>query len=229
MVGLEVGTFTVMWGGRPEVHATATGPAAGFVAHVIRESIPDHTVSRADVAYDVDEPGAFDRLYKRVHELAREGGSAGGRKVSTETAGDWLDLERGRTFYAGGRTSRLRVRVYEKGHEQRSRDEFCGASLDWVRVEWQLRPDSGQSGWLARATPLDALGLTPFGSRVAAAVIAQDVEPVGASLRFASQDPGFWMAKQYRRVLAGIAALDPADAHAELVRLLDLVEPRNVP
>ena len=198
-----------------------------FVASVLREWFPDHSVSRADVAFDVDTPGSFERLYKRVHVLARDGAAVGGRKVGTSTEGDWLDQEAGRTFYAGGRTSRLRVRVYEKGHEQRSKDPACGASLDWTRVEWQLRPSSDQKRWLATASPLDALGLSPFGASVAAAVLGEDVEVVGNTLMFASQDPGYWMVHQYRAVVLDLLALDPADAHARLSQLLEQTRPKT--
>lgn len=225
--GLEVGSVIVLWGVNVGVHVQATGAAAGFVVGYLREWWPEHLVSRADVAYDVDAPGSFERLYKRVHELARSGSASGGRKIGTETAGDWLDQESGRTFYAGGRTSRLRVRVYEKGHEQRAKDENCGASLDWTRVEWQLRPSSGQKEWLATASPLDALGLTPFGAEVAAAIIGHDVESSGAVLRFASQDPAYWMAKQYRRVLLELLELDADDLRDRLVQLVDQSAPTS--
>ena len=224
--GLSVGSVGVFWGVNAGVHVQGTGAAAVFVASVLREWWPDHAVSRADVAYDVDAPGAFERLYKRVHLLARDGAARGGRKIGTSTEGDWLDELDGRTFYAGGRTSRLRVRVYEKGHEQRSKDPLCGASLDWTRVEWQLRPSSDQKAWLGSASPLDALGLSPFGAAVAAAIIAENVEPVGSLLRFASQDPAYWMVKQYRRVVLGLLELDPDDLRAQLVLLVEQTEPK---
>ena len=223
--GVPVGSVTVLWGGNSGVHVQGTSSAAEAVANVVREFWPDHLVSRADVAYDVVEPGSFERLWRRVHGLARDGAASGGRKVSTSTEGDWLDGENGRTFYAGGRASRLRVRVYEKGHEQRARDPLCGASLDWTRCEWQLRPTSDQKGWLARATRLDALGLTPFGAAVAAAVVGEAVEPAGAVLRFASQDPAYWMAKQYRRVVLELLALDPVDMRDRLVSLVEQAAP----
>ena len=219
--GLVVGSVGVFWGVNAGVHVQGTGPAAVFVASVLRQWWPDHAVSRADVAFDVDSVGSFDRLYKRVHLLARDGAAVGGRKIGTSTEGDWLDGERGRTFYAGGRTSRLRVRVYEKGHEQRSKDPNCSASLDWTRVEWQLRPSSDQKRWLGTATPLDALGLSPFGACVAAAVLGENVESVGGTLRFASQDPGYWMVHQYRGVVVDLLALDPDDMRRRLVELLD--------
>lgn len=224
LVGVDVGSVRVFFGGE-DVHVQATSAVAEPVADLLRAHWPDHTVSRADVAWDVVEPGSFDRLYKRVHDLARNGSESGGRKVSTSTAGDWLDRLNGRTFYAGGTSSRLRVVVYEKGHEQIAKDPACGADRDWTRVEWRLRPTSNQKTWLAHASKEQALGLSPFGSSVAVDLMGLDVEPVGASLRFASQDPGYWMVRQYRAVVLELLALDPADAVARLAQLVDQTAP----
>lgn len=227
LLGVEVGSVRVFWGGS-DVHVQATGGAADTLADVLRRWWPEHTVSRADVAFDVVEPGSFERLYAEVHRLARDGAARGGRKVSTSTAGDWLDRENGRTFYAGGPSSRVRVRVYEKGHEQRVKDPLCGASLDWTRVEWQLRPTSDQKRWLASASKADALGLSPFGATVADAVLGSDVVPVGAELRFASQDPAYWMTRQYRRVVLALLELDAEDLRDRLVQLVEQTGPSSV-
>ena len=223
LLGVAVGSVKVFYGG-PDVHVQATSAAAEPAVAVLRERWPDHTVSRADVAWDVDAPGAFDRLYRRVHHLARTNPRG---KVSTSQAGDWLDGEQGRTFYAGGTSSRLRVVVYEKGHEQVAKDPNCGASLDWVRVEWRLRPTSDQKGWLARASKEEALGLSAFGAAVAADVIGSEVVPVGNLLRFASQDPGYWMARQYRRVLVELLALDPEDMRDRIAQLVEQAAPND--
>ena len=219
--GVPVGTVKVFYGAG-DVHVQATSAAAEPVADLLRKWWPEHTVSRADVAFDTISAGSFDRLYQRVHHLARTNPRG---KVSTSTAGDWIDRETGRTFYAGGTSSRLRVRVYEKGHEQRAKDPNCGADLDWTRVEWQLRPTSDQKAWLARASKVEALGLSAFGAAVADEVLGADVLAVGNLLRFASQDPAYWMVRQYRRVVLELLALDPQDAHDRLVQLVEQAEP----
>ena len=221
--GVERGSVKVFYGLTGDVHVQGTSKAAQVVADLLRQWWPDHRVSRADVALDVDQVGSFERLWRLVHRLAREGADGGGRKISTSTAGDWIDAEAGRTFYAGGRTSRLLVRVYEKGHEQRGKDPDCGASLDWTRVEWQLRPTSDQKGWLAKASPVEALGLSPFGALVAREVLVEDVVAAGSVLRFASQDPLYWMVRQYRRAVVGLVQLDPDDLRAQLVEMLDRI------
>jgi len=221
LLGVEQGSVKVFYGQSGDVHVQATSEAAVPVASALRDVWPDHLVARADVALDVVQPDSFDRFWRLVHAIARNGGAGGGQKVSTSTAGDWIDAEAGRTFYAGGASSRLRVRVYEKGHEQLGKDPNCGASKDWTRIEWQLRPTSNQKRWLATATPLEALGLSPFGAEVARAVLQEDVITAGALLRFASQDPLFWMVRQYRRAVLGLLELDPDDMRARLVELLD--------
>lgn len=220
LLGVLVGSVRVFWGGE-DVHVQATGAVADTVAEVLREEWPDHIVSRADVAHDVVEAGGFERMWRRVHTLARENPRG---KVSTSTAGDWIDGELGRTFYAGGTGSRLRVRVYEKGHEQRAKDPGCGADLNWVRVEWQLRPTSNQKAWLARASKVEALGLSAFGAAVAADLLGSDVVAIGNVLRFASQDPAYWMVKQYRRVVLALVELDPDDIRDRLAELLEQTE-----
>jgi hypothetical protein len=221
LLGVEVGALMVFYGAG-DVHVRASGAIAEPVCDLLRKWWPDHIVSRADVAYDVVSAGSFERLYKRVHHLARNNPRA---KVSTSTVGDWLDGELGRTFYAGGNSSRLRIRIYEKGHEQRAKDPLCDADLNWTRVEWQLRPTSDQKSWLGRASKVEALGLSAFGAAVAGDVLGSDVVAVGGLLRFASQDPGYWMARQYRRVLLDLLELDAEDIRDRIAQLVEQADP----
>lgn len=209
-----------------ELHLQATGAAAERFVPLIRRTWPEHAVSRADVALDVDYAGSFEKLYRRVHELALQPSARGGRRVGTSVAGDWLEGQRGRTFYAGGASSRGRVVVYEKGHEQLQRDPECGASVDWTRVEWRLRPDTDQKTWLATASPAEALGLTTFGALVARELLDEEVLALGSALRFASQDPAYWMAKQYRRTLQQLLELPPEQLRPRLVELVEAVNSR---
>lgn len=204
-----------------DVHVQASSSAAITAAGYLRRAWPEHRVSRADVALDIDVHGSFDRLWREVHGLAREVRGRG-RRVTTSTAGDWIDNEQGRTFYAGGVKSRLRVVVYEKGLEQLGKDPDCGASRDWTRVEWRVRPDTPEmKTWLATATPAQAVGLTKFGADVATALMSSEVTTPDAARRFASQDPLYWMVRQYRRSVEEILAMDPLDAMRLLADTLD--------
>lgn len=225
LAGTEQGSVQVFL--RPDdVHVQASSSAAVPVAEYLRRVWPEHRVSRADVALDTAEPGSFDRLWRHVHGLARNGSTGGGRKVSTSTAGDWIDGEQGRTLYAGGASSRARVVVYEKGREQIGKDPNCGADPNWTRVEWRLRPDTPEGkAWLGKATPAEAVGYTPFTATVAASLLAVDMTSMASVRRFASQDPAYWMARQYRRVLLGWLELDPDDMRDEIVALIDQTAP----
>lgn len=217
--GVEVGSVTVFQRDE-EVHVQATSAVAEVVVDLLRARWPEHSVSRADVAWDVDSPGSFDRLYRRVLDLARTNPRG---RVSTSQAGDWIDRRDGRTFYAGGVKSRMRIRVYEKGHEQLGKDPACGASLDWTRVEWSLRPASKEKAWLARASKHEALGLSRFGAAVADGLLGSEVETVVPVLRFASQDPMYWMVRQFKRPVRELLAMDPLDAMRLLADTLDRV------
>jgi len=225
VTGLDVGSVQVFVRDQ-DVHVQASSSTAIPVAEYLRRVHPEHSVSRADVALDVDAPGAFDRLWRHVHELARGGASGGGRKVKTSTAGDWIDGLDGRTLYAGGTSSPVRVVVYEKGREQMGKDANCGASLDWTRVEWRLRPDTpAGKAWLGKASPAEAVGMTPFGARVATSLLSVDVVAPDSVRRFASQDPLYWMVRQYQAPLLDLLALDPVDAMALIAERMARVRP----
>lgn len=215
--GVEVGDV-VVFHRDDEIHVQASSAVAEVVVSLLRERWPDHTVSRADIAWDVDAPGAFDRLYRRVHHLAKTNPR---RPVSTSQRGDWLDRLDGRTFYAGKRGGRMLIRVYEKGHEQLGKDPLCGASKDWTRVEWEVRPSSKEKAWLARASKVEALGLTRFGARVADELLGTEVQAVIPVLRFASQDPLYWMCRQFKRPVRDLLAMDPLDAMRLLADTLE--------
>lgn len=226
---MDGGSLALYFGAELPVHVVATSSLAPAVADVLRERFPGHGVSRADVAFDLDQPGAFDRLYKAVHFIARTPRRAGrGGVVATSTVGDWLDGLDGRTLYAGGPTSALRVRVYEKGHEQRSKHPDKTFSLDWCRVEWQIRPNSAGKLLAATKTPSELAAWTGFGSEVLAAVAALDLEPC-APARVPSTDPLFWMARQYSKILTEWASLSPAEIQLRVFAALELAGSSPVP
>jgi hypothetical protein len=207
------GSIAVYFGDDLDVHVVGTSSASPHVAEVLREYYPAHTVSRVDVALDFDQPGAFDRLWRAVHALAtgREG-----RRVGTQTAGDWLDGLDGRTLYAGGAKSRLRIRVYEKGHEQRAKHPDQSFSLDWARVEWAVRPDSRSKLAAATATIEELAAWTPFGAAVLAEVYGLDMTARQLA-RTPSTDPEYWMLRQYSAVVSAWLALPELELRAAMV------------
>lgn len=232
--GSETGGTITVYEGADEVHIVGTGPMSPGVAGFMRRMYPGHSVSRADVALDVDMPGVFEVLWRRVHVRAV---GMKPRPVSTELAGDWANdigsrpssvwdgvesRGKGRTFYAGGRTSRMRVRVYEKGLQQLGLDPTCGASPDWARVEWQLRPDSSQKVWLGAAEIHEAVALTRFGAIVAEDMMRGEFGAFAPSeLRHASTHPAMWMVRHYKKVLGPLLELEPDALHRELAALVE--------
>lgn len=204
------GSIAIYYGDDLDVHVLGSGAAAPHVASVLREHYPAHTVSRADVALDFDEPGAFERVWRTVHGVAtepRRGGRAGA--TSTSLAGDWLDGRDGRTFYAGGVQSALRVRVYEKGHEQTAKHPDQGPfSLDWTRVEWMVRPRSNAKRRAATATVEEIAAWTPFGAAVLGAVYGLELDAT-APARVPSTDPLYWCVTQYGAHLKALLTSEP--------------------
>ena len=102
----------------------------------LRSVLPDHKVSRVDVAVDFDYEGAFKDLEGIALKVALEHKP---KPLSTAVGGDHYQLQ-GRTSYFGSRTSTHFVRVYEKGYEQRAKGINPDASLSWSRLEIECKP-----------------------------------------------------------------------------------------
>lgn len=145
----------VLAGGQnPGCYVLGTGEDAQEVADVLRGQGAVaggslvHGVSRADVAVDVDQPGAWDRLTTAARALALRSG------LQMQL---WQDPEReeeGRTLYVGSRKSRAFVRIYEKGKQVGD-----DSRPDWVRFELEVKPgDRTGKRELAELSPLAALG-----------------------------------------------------------------------
>jgi DNA relaxase NicK len=114
----------------------AGGDTCQPIVDELRLVLPDHKVSRVDVAADFDYPEAFKDLEGIALKVALEHKP---KPLSTKVGGDHYQLQ-GRTSYFGSRTSTHFVRVYEKGHEQRSLGINPNASLDWSRFEIEVKP-----------------------------------------------------------------------------------------
>ena len=120
-------------------HVRVQGWYSPKVVGVVRGLWPDHSVSRADVALDFDSPGCWDRIAAVCDLVAREG------KLKWSTVGDFRedrDVLSGRTIYVGSRQSPVYIRVYEKGKQMLAQHRVGDAaiSLDWVRVEIEVKP-----------------------------------------------------------------------------------------
>lgn len=144
------------WGGRnPLPWLESTGAHAPAVMSLLRGMQWQHRVSRVDSALDLQGPGTFDQLV-RLGQQVIDGSKTRGVQIKSETLGDWLYAEHGRTLRLGSTKAAALVRIYEKGHEQRAKG-VADAPLDWVRVELQYRPEKRHDKGLAAVLTTDAV------------------------------------------------------------------------
>lgn len=163
--------FMLAYGGRNGIpNLTVSGDRANDWARVAKAEFGGHAVTRVDVALDRIEPGLFDRLLPDFIESAKSSG------ISLLSQGDWHSDVKSRTIYAGAPSSRVRVRMYEKGREILAKHgpsipglgEYI--SPDWVRCEVQIRPSDVQSRRILPYVDIDQLW---GASGVSRAIIAQ--------------------------------------------------------
>ena len=173
----DYGQANISYGGQTGkygVHVKIQGGDAcpDLVAYV-RESFPEHKVSRVDVCMDFRGPTAWEDLKKILLKVARKFG------VETRVGGDWLSGKKGRTLYLnprekGKEAKTYMCRLYEKGHQMRAVKHIPDAPLDWVRLEFEVHPPKHTRHLVASMTPdqvarssrwmraiCDALGAVP--------------------------------------------------------------------
>ena len=147
----DFGQIKVLYGGHSGqfgVHVVIHGgDSCQDIVQYFRKTYPEHRPSRIDVCLDFQGPGSWDDLYQ-IAKLA-----AGRFGVKTRLYGDFINAESGRTIYLGTGNSTHKVRVYEKGHEQRAKKANPEAPLDWVRSEIQVRPTGHSRASAASMTP----------------------------------------------------------------------------
>lgn len=198
---------TIYSGGRNgHPHAFASSDDAPAFAEIVRRRWPStHHVTRADVKYDYDGPGTWDRLYPVLTGLGDE------RRLKMRQDGDWRILEDGRTFYLGSPSSAVRVLLYEKGKELigRSIDGGVGISKDLVRLEARVRPDGDARHRAAHMAPADFFGFSDWSKELHNRVEGVDVERVHLKERRESDHERamYWLVKQYGQHLADEAEL----------------------
>jgi len=182
------------------VHAWATSDDTDAFVDCVRNEWPGkHLVTRMDPENDFDEPGVFDCLLAVC--LAR--GFA--EDVKLYRHGDWDRLVDGRTLYMGAPSSDVRARLYEKGKQLRSQVDTSGKllSLDWTRLEIQIRPQGEARLAAASMTPEEAWGCSQWTHSLLRDVTGLDVPRVQMRVWRKSDDQRAfeWMCKQYGRML----------------------------
>ena len=146
----DFGQFKILYGGHSGqwgVHVIIHGgDSCPGIVESFRSAFPSHRPSRIDVCLDFQGPGAWDDLYQLVTLTAGRFG------VDSKLYGDFINAKTGRTIYLGTKNSTHRCRLYEKGHELRSKG-ILDAPLDLVRLELQVSPSSISRASAAILTP----------------------------------------------------------------------------
>lgn len=145
---------------------------------VLREMFPKYGISRLDAAEDFCEVGAWDRLEAILTRIAT------GNRVSMEPKGEGhrrsdgtRDKTKGRTWYFGGKSSVLRIVLYEKGLEQIAKG--IPADPNWVRVEVRVMPNSKGKGifcMLDDLVPSMLFGMSAWSKLVGDALQVMDLK-----------------------------------------------------
>lgn len=199
-------------------HVITTGAATDDVVPVVRAAFPGmHEVTRMDSAQDFDQEGGYERIRGVMIEVAEAFGLSQTDIESTRNG------QRSRTTYLGSPSSRVRVRLYEKGRFERQ--EGRDASEHWFRLEAQIRP----TGTHARRTAAEldaaeAWGMSKWTRWLAASAMSIDVPQITMQLR---RDPDYMRAirhleRQYRATLE--RALEVEGSWEAVGRLIGVIE-----
>ena len=155
---------TVQWGGDLHgdlVHTAFSGWRSGEGASLLRHVLPEHRISRVDVAEDLCGPGAYSQLQRLSARVARHHNLKRSRIVPDNPLS-------GRTVYLGSRTSTVFVRIYEKGKQVLSCGESGALTVDaqqlgvdlkgfpietWARCEVEVKPKAHARAELSRLSP----------------------------------------------------------------------------
>lgn len=171
------------------ITATGTQPNAE-VLEAVRLLAAQGAAARAtrlDSAIDVFG-GDFDQLAGLVESAAKR--PKNGAPVRSFER--W-DSPTGRTLYVGSRAAAVRVRVYEKGREQRSKGND-DAPLDWVRLELQWRPAGVKRAAALDFTPAEIWGASAWTADVARQLLHDDVQHVAATPEMTSFEQSYaWL------------------------------------
>lgn len=166
---------SVMWGGNTggRVMIESSGANASPAASMIRSAWPEHYLLRADVAIDIDMPGAWDSMYTMATGLADK------YSLSCKHIGDYHRAQNGRTVEVGSRKSPVMMRVYEKAAEQRIKNGYTHLSNDLVRVETEIKPAKADRRLLCSTlSPVELMGCAEFTTDAAQVLLGESVKRV---------------------------------------------------
>ena len=157
-------------------NVVASGAATDDVDPVIRAAWDRQEVTRMDTAQDFDQVGGYDSVRSVLVELHERSGIS---KFEIESTKNGV---RSRTIYLGSPSSRVRVRLYEKGmfeHQLGNED----ASWGWFRLEAQIRPTGDARVTAAQLNASEAWGFSRWTRELAQLTMGLDVERVSMQLK----------------------------------------------
>lgn len=209
----------VLYGGNGNPHLIATGACTDDVVPVLRGAWSgEHEVTRMDSAQDFDQEGGYDRLHGIMLAVA-ESSRLGVTEIESTRNG-----VRSRTTYLGAPSSRVRVRLYEKGRFEHQEGR-AGAPLHWVRMEAQIRPTGVPARMMAgELDAMQAWGMSKWTCELAELAMGAEVERVTMQLH---REPDYMRAirslsRQYRATLE--RAIEVEGSWEAVGRLLGIVE-----
>jgi hypothetical protein len=162
-------------------NVVASGAATDDVDPVMRTAWDRREVTRMDTAQDFDQLGGYDSVRAVLVDLHERSGIS---KFEIESTKNGV---RSRTIYLGSPSSRVRVRLYEKGmfEHQLGNEE---ASLGWFRLEAQIRPTGDARVAAAQLDASEAWGFSRWTRELAQLTMGLDVERVSMQLK---RDPDY--------------------------------------
>lgn len=190
----------VLHGGQHDLpNAVASGSYAEPFAESVRERWPQHRVTRADVAQDVIERGAFETLEAMCRDIGAQC-RVKGRTIVPD------DPSEGRTYYLGSPKSDVRTRLYDKTAESRSKlmaKDHDTVPDHWTRLEVQVRPKKHTKELAAQMEPAQFWGFSRWTRLIGSNLMRADIERVDVMGDWApDQDRAVrYMVLQYRKHL----------------------------
>lgn len=196
----ETVLLSALWGGPngENVHAWSSGYEAREFSKVLRETMPKHTVTRADCALDFIEVNAWDSIELLSKHVSDE------HDIKIQHLGDFHKKLDGRTLNIGGQKSDVRVTCYEKGIQ-------VGDNPNWVRAEVKVKPPKPHPKSTAldpriavsKMQPIELWGCSIWSNYLLSQLTGQIVPSLAMRTWRDSDDERAWrfMCKQYKNVI----------------------------
>lgn len=187
----DVAAWVGVDGASGAIYVEGKGDRSPMLAGLIRQHYPDHTVPRADVCEDYDEPGAFSALVELVRQHKGSRVRSGYKELPDNE-------DEGKTWAAGQRGGVGFVRVYEAGKHP---DRVHLERPDWARLELECRPQYAKGKRAAASmSPVEFWGATAWTHRVGEAAAGIQIERFEPELREYSFDKTTaYLARTFRR------------------------------